>query len=291
MQDAANGRIGFFGRAAAALVPLATLAAAALPAGARADGLTVPHAAPGATVVAPQAASPSASPAPRVSSPPAQPAPPPPPPSLPPIRSGSTGGSTADPEYTLPGAGVPAGDGEEPYPAELPSPFGGGCDLGCLETFHEWYFERVQVVRPEDPEAADALWEELNAVDEVIRNAGGDPWDPEHLSDSMDRVAGRSGGSDVPPDSFQQTSPSQSANPAPTAGSVLGDVVDAISEASALFNPDGSRVVFDQGTYELQVGWIDDFLSGVTNALFGSDGTTACAKTETVDGKVPYCPN
>jgi hypothetical protein len=296
MQDAARLRCRVAGYATGASIALATLAAVASPASARAGGLTVPHAAAASPVLTPQASSPA--PAPPPSSAPAQPAAPPPP-SLPPAPTNSAGGSTADPEESLPGADVPPLGADQPYPGYLPSPFGvlgSGCDLDCLQTWHDWYFDRIQTVRREDPDAAELLSEEKQAIDQQIRDAGGVPG--EGTSDVVDEP-----GDDGPPVDGAPVDGGHSASPGPGPGqaaavaspaSVVTLVADAISGAGPIVPETlsldlGPPLDLTENVWGLGMVMTWGMLPFLQAAVLGQTGTTACPKAQTPDGKVSLC--
>jgi hypothetical protein len=162
-------RLARFGAAAVGLLAAAALAVAVAPAPAQAGNLIVPQAAEPHHVevhAQPPAAAPS--PAPASSS---SPAPSPPTPG----RGNKPVSDMAEPEEGLPGADVPPGEGERPYPTNLPSPWGQGCQLNCLIHWHDWYFSRRMQVVDWDPEAAELLHQEQDAIDDMIRQEGGVP--------------------------------------------------------------------------------------------------------------------
>lgn len=289
------------------LAGAATVVAAALPASAQAGNVIVPHASGPHKVevhAVPPAPAPASAPAP--SPPPPTPSASAPSPASPanPVSSPSPGsGQPADPEDDLPGSDVPPGENDPTYPEQLPSPFGTGCDMDCLQHWHDWYFSRVQTVQGEDAEAAEILRQELAAVNDQIRNGGGVPG-----AGATDGPPDEPGPSSQGGDSGPATSgPPQSSGPSQTpeapaavggpqsGGSIETIVVDAISGASPIVSNDLGH--FDLGEIVEALGApaiaptmlvmsIADFFRGGNGAA--NPGTTECSQ-KSVDGKVPVC--
>ncbi len=283
MREAANRRVGFTEVAIGALLALATFVAAAAPANARANGLTVPHAASQPQTITPQAASPAPAPQHLGSTPP---------PSLPPAPAPSGGGSKADPEETLPGADIPPQGNDQPYPADLPNPFGGHCSLDCLQTFHDWYFDRIQTVQHEDPEAAQLLTEEKEAIDQQIRDAGGVPG--EGTSDVIDEP-GDSGTISDQGHPSPSTAGQTSRELAPVA--VVAAVADAITGAGPIVpehleNDLGPPIDISDNLNALLTvltGGLPIIQAAVEYQQSGMNGTTQCPNGETPEGKGLLC--
>lgn len=180
---------------------LALIVTATLPAGAGAT-LIEPH---GSThSVNTHAASPPPSPsptpapappAPQASSqtvPPSLPAPPSQPSSP---RSGHAPSSGTPQESDFPGAGVPGGESDPPFPEGLPIHSDPGCDLDCKQEWYEWFDARARVAwnesqqhgTKEEKEAARELRKETEQIETEIEKEGATPgWpvpdDPEPTS-------------------------------------------------------------------------------------------------------------
>lgn len=278
----------------ATLAACAAVAAAALPASAGAANLVVPkpvgtHAvevhpvqsnpAPAPSAPAPTAPAPQSvgtAPTPSASTPSAAP------PSPPPPTSGNA--PKAPPEEDQPGYGIDADPGVHapPYPANLPPQDSAACNqnVNCLQTWHDWYFSRIQTVQDEDPQAADELRELKAEVDDRIRAVGGVPG----KTDSPPDGPGDGGHSVGIVDSGQGQSPDSSQSPADVA---LGAIAGAIAGAE----PSVEGV--DLGTWDIgpaidAIGLVTFAGPTITIGNWLLSGPDACSKEE-LEGKVPVC--
>ncbi len=262
--------------ALAAIVGAAFMAIA--PAAQAGTGLVVPQ--------SPAPVTPHATPAP--TSAPAPRAAPTPTPTLPPAPTSS---ETATPTERY-GSGSDSG---YPFPEGLPDYADPGCDLSCAQEWYAYYAGRAheEWVDSFDPTApAYRLFnDKAKEVGAMIEAQGGDP--EAFTGNGDDAPEGEGGsGSEVMPSAPNPFSKPPTANPTPTSADLGSLVPDAISEASPLINSDGSRVVVEQGIYEIDIGWIGDLWNAFSN-LFSPETNygTLCPKTETPDGKVSLCPN
>jgi hypothetical protein len=189
--------------------------------------------------------------------------------------------------------------------------------MSCQQEWYAYLDGQVHYIYAADgPNAPglDGLREQRNQVEATIRDQGGDP---DALTDG-EEINSESGVGSISRDTLtinlEEDAP-------PTSVSGLTTLVaDAISGAAALYNPDGSRVVVDQGEYEFEPPeWMvavgEAILNGALRdpedqaafeaaqadgqfggATFGgqadSEGTTACPHTHTTDDdKVALCAN
>ncbi len=252
------------GRPALAALAAALVAVAAVPASADA-GLTLPHAAD-PTPTVPRAAG-SGAPAPAPSP---QRSPSPAPSSEPGETSGGASGSDgADPldrpsDYGIPGFSFPR---PEKPPSGSP-----GCGPGCEEQWTNYLMAAAQAADSWSDEAADpaeaqaaadladSLWSQAASADERLNG----PFAEAESASASPEVSAPAAGGQVGQQGEQE---------APADAVPLGWLVPGESDLS------GSLI---EGAMRL--------LEYLPTAL-GSEGTTTCAKEETIDGKVPLCPN
>lgn len=295
MRSAEKPRTSLTKAGIATLAACAAIGAAALPASAGAANLVVPkpvgthsvevHPVQSNPAPAPSAPAPTA-PAPQsVGAAPTPSASPPstPPPSPPP----SANAPKAPPEEDQPGYGIDADPGAHvpSYPANLPPQDSAACnqDVSCLQTWHDWYFSRIQTVQDEDPQAADELRELKAEVDDRIRAVGGVPGKGD--ADPSDGP-GDGGHSVGIVDSGQGQSPGS-----PESGSSPTEVaLGAI--AGAIAGEESSVEGIDLGTFDLYTplsnfaGLVGAPVTGIVAVFAPMVGL--CPK-EDLDGKVPIC--
>ncbi len=259
--------------ALAAIVGAAFMAIA--PAAQAGTGLVVPQ--------SPAPVTPHATPAP--TSAPAPRAAPTPTPTLPPAPTSSEAPTPTE-RY---GSGSDSG---YPFPEGLPDYADPGCDLSCAQEWYAYYFgkaqdELMEGIDPDSPRYRIYI-ERAEEAGAMIEAQGGDPEAFTGNGDDFADGAGASG----PGEMASPSPPARSANPTPAPADLGSLVPDAVSEASPLINSDGSRVVVEQGIYEIDIGWIGDLWNAFSN-LFSPETNygTLCPKTETPDGKVSLCPN
>lgn len=290
------------------LIGVAAVALGLLPSAALASELVVPHAS------APQTVQPHVvTPAPAASPAPVPPSAAPQASSAPapqsshtggaPVSSGSApvssgkgavadgGGKPADWE-DFAGSDVPPDDHDPDFPWNQPNPFeGAGCGLDCLQTWHDWLFDRAQTVQADDPEAAEILRQEREAIDQLIRNESGVPG--RGTSDVVDEP-----GPQAAPQPTPAPQPSVPAGPslstvAPPARPVVA-VVDAITGVGEIVatSPYGRQYSQSDAEFSEAISYAVDVIGNAVSGMFGFGGrttTTGCVKTSAEDGQLPIC--